>query len=444
MTEAERIAEWTARAKSGGADAAEAFESLYTIYRKRVYYFCHCLLEDEDAAVDATCSVFLYAWRNLRSMPAGQTFYPWICGNAFYFVKIALAGLRGTSVTVEELESDPSLFDELAMTPEKVAPELSVRRSHLDTVTEQVRALPIADRICVLLYDYARFPLSEVATMVGCTEETVKCRVYNGHESIAEGLDRRTPGDGEIFRPVLDKLIRTCGKNCAMPERVTDRIRAGIAEGREVELPVSEEIPAEKPSKLSPVTINRICILLGFLFAGALTYILYWLMSAPPAPEAGSEGSSLPAYESSAAASSTVSDVLSDGSEDESEASSGITVPGDESEPESSAGEESSEGPNSAASSASGASSEASSEASSSPPVLGELPRTTVNLRMRTEPTTADPNNLVIMIPQGAHIDILETVTNDAGEVWYFARYTVRSGFWYEGYCSADYVQTTE
>lgn len=438
MTEAERIAEWTAQAKSGGEEAAEAFESLYTIYRKRVYYFCHCLLEDEDAAVDATCSVFLYAWRNLRSMPAGQTFYPWICGNAFYFVKIALAGLRGTSVTVEDLESDPALFDELAMTPEKVAPDLSVRRSHLDTVTEQVRALPIADRICVLLYDYARFPFSEVATMVGCTEETVKCRVHNGHEAIADGLDARTPGDGEIFRPVLDKLIRTCGKNCAMPERVTDRIRAGIAEGREVELPATEELPAEKRVFLSPVTINRICILLGFLFAGALTYILYWLMSAPPAPEAGS-GSSLPAYESSAATSSAVSDVLSDGSEDEPESSAGITVSGDESEPESSAGEESSEDSGSASSA-----SEASSETSSEAPVLGELPRTTVNLRMRTEPTTADPNNLVIMIPQGAHIDILETVTNDKGEVWYFARYTVRSGVWYEGYCSADYVQTTE
>ena len=113
MTEAERIAEWTSRAQGGGEGAAEAFESLYTTYRKRIYYFCHCLLEDEAAAVDATCSVFLYAWRNLRSLPAGQTFYRWICGNAFYFVKIALAGLRGASVTVEEIEGDPALFDEM-------------------------------------------------------------------------------------------------------------------------------------------------------------------------------------------------------------------------------------------------------------------------------------------------------------------------------------------
>lgn len=440
MTEAERIAEWTARAKSGGEDAAEAFESLYTVYRKRVYYFCHCLLEDEAAAVDATCSVFLYAWRNLRSMPAGQTFYPWICGNAFYFVKIALAGLRGTSVTVEEIEGDPSLFDELALAPEKVAPELSVRRSHLDTVTEQVTLLPIADRICVMLYDYARFSPEEVATMVGCSEETVRYRVYNGHEAIAAGLDARTPGDGEIFRPVLDKLIRTCGKNCTMPDQVTDRIRAGIAEGREVELPEREELPAEKQSglsRLSPVTINRICILLGFLFAGALTYILYWIMSSPASPEAGSD----PSYESSVVISGAVSDALSEAASD---------VSGDESEPESSAGEESGVESTSGTSSvdssepSSEASSAASSEETSSEPVLGELPRTTENLRMRTAPTTADPDNLVIMIPKGAHIDILETVTNDAGETWYFARYTVATGLWYEGYCSADYIQTEE
>lgn len=442
MTEAERIAEWTSRAQSGGEDAAEAFESLYSVYRKRVYYFCHCLLEDEEAAVDATCSVFLYAWRNLRSMPAGQTFYRWICGNAFYFGKISLAGLRGTSVTVEEVEGDPALFDEMVQTPETVASELSVRRSHLETVTRQVLALPDADRICVLLYDYARFPLEEVAAMVGCSVGTVKCRIYNGHTAICAGLDASTPGDGEMFRPFLDKLIRTCGKNCTMPEAVTERIRAGIAEGKEAELPIPEVMPAVKKTTLAPITIHRICIICGFLFAGALTYILYWFLSAPKAPEPGSESSSLPAYESSAAVSTTTSDVLSDVStgEESRDNSAGNTVSGDESEPDTSGDTSSAE--SSEASSTSSTSTETSSEPPT--PVLGELPRVTENLRLRSEPSTANPDNLVTMIPKGSHIDILETVTDENGQIWYKARYTVRSGLWYEGYCSADYVQTEE
>ena len=442
MTEAERIAEWTTRAQIGGEGAAEAFESLYTFYRKRVYFFCHCMLGDEPAAIDTTCSVFLYAWRNLRSMPAEQTFYHWVCSNAFYFAKIALAGLRGTSVTVEEVEGDPALFDEMVQTPEKISAELTVRRSHLDTVTRQVLALSDEERICVMLYDYARFPLEEAATMVGCSVDTFKCRVYNGHAAICEGLDARTPGDGGMFRPFLDKLIRTCGKNCTMPDEVTERIRTAIAEGKDVEFPVSEEPPAEEKTKDTSLAINRICIILAFLFAGALTYILYWFMSSPNEPENTSDGSSFQT-ESSVSTGDTTSDVLSGVSEgEESEESSSpdeSSVPGDESEPDTSSGEPSS------GAETSGGTSEESSPEESVPPVLGDLPRVTENLRLRTEPSTEDPNNLVIMIPKGSHIDILEgPFTNDAGEVWYRARYTASSGIYFDGYCSADYVQTEE
>lgn len=455
MTESERIAELTVRAQRGGDDAAEAFEELYAAYGKRVYYFCRCLLGDEEAAIDATRSVFLYAWRNLRSMPAGQTFYLWVCGNAFYFVKIALAGLRGAGVTVEEVDGDPSLFDSMAHQPEHTAAEINVRRNHLEAVTDLLSALPDGDRICVLLYDYARFPVEEVAGMVGCSADTVKCRVYNGHTALAQGLEERTPGDGELFRPYLDKLIRTCGKNCTLPEVVTERIREGLQDGDAVEFPdphpdraIAEDDEPRK-STLSPVLMNRICIVLGILFAGALLYILYWFLSSPKTPaEDLSSAASSQVIDTSSQESDPVSEALSESSEAVSQAASSgevseetsseeSTVSGDESVPP-----ETSEETSSSAESSVQTSSPA--EESSQLPVLGELPRATENLRLRSEPSTADPNNLVITIPKGAHIDILETVTDEAGALWYKARYTVRPGLWYEGYCSAAYVQTEE
>ena len=98
MTENERIAQLTNDAKQG--DTA-AFESLYAAFGKRVYFFCRGILGDESAAVETTKDSFLYAWRNLRSLPNGQTFYRWICGNAFYFAKIALASLRENGISIE-------------------------------------------------------------------------------------------------------------------------------------------------------------------------------------------------------------------------------------------------------------------------------------------------------------------------------------------------------
>ena len=443
MTEAERIAEWTARAQEGDTSA---FESLYETYGKRVYYFCRCLLGEEEAAIDATRSVFVYAWRNLRALPAGQTFYRWICGNAFYFAKIALAGLRGAGVTVEEADGDPTLFESMMRQGTRPSDEINVRRSHLDTVTDALCALPDGDRICVLLYDYACFPVEEVAGIVGCSVDTVKCRVYSGHAAICGELDVRTPGDGELFRPFLDKLIRTCGKNCTLPEAVTVRIREGLAAGADSEI-ITQLDGAVPPSvanpggsapqgRLSGVMINRICIVLGLLFAGALTYILYWFLSAPSAP-AQNESSAAESSFYAAQSSETTSDVLSTVSE-ESLSGEESTVSGDESEQST---------PDTSAPESSSPESSAVSEASSQTPQVTEpqpLPRVTTNLRLRSTPDASVSDNYVTTIPEGAHIDILETVTGEDGALWYKARYTVSAGFWYEGYCSAEYVQTEE
>ncbi len=463
MTESERIAGLTARLRAGGEGAEEAFEALYSTYGKRVYYFCYCLLGEEEAAADATRSVFLYAWRSQRSIPEEQSFYHWICGNAFYFAKIALAGIRGNSVTVDEVEGDPSLFDGMNRQSPQATAEINVRRSHLDTVTESLRALPDADRICVLLYDYARFPVEEVAGMVGCSVQTVKCRVYSGHEALRAALEAKNPGDGELFAPYLDKLLRTCGKNFDLPERVTERIREGIADGESVEFPIpaAENPKAGKSGRMSPVVINRICILLGVLFAGALTYILYWFLSSPKTPASDLSSVSSTGYVSQETSSDAPSGALSDpGSVPPGATSGDVSVPpvsepavsadvsGTVSDPSSvSSGPTGStpEGSSSETSRPTVSTPEGSSSETSQPVTPGELPRTTTRLKLRSSPVIG-ADNVVTTIPEGAHIDFLdpEPVTSEDGTVWYHARYTASPGLWYDGYCAAEYVQTEE
>ncbi len=449
MTESERIAGLTARLRAGGEGAEEAFEALYSTYGKRVYYFCYSLLREEDAAVDATRSVFLYAWRSQRSIPEEQSFYHWICGNAFYFAKIALAGIRGNSVTVEEFDGDPSLFDSMNRPNPQTTAEISVRRSHLDAVTEGLRSLPDADRICILLYDYARFPVEEVAGMVGCSVQTVKCRVYSGHESLCAALEQANPGDGELFAPYLDKLLRTCGKNSELPERVTERIREGIADGESVEFPVPTvgDAKASKSGGMSPVVINRICILLGVLFAGALTYILHWFLSSPKTPSTDLSSTPSEGYVSQVFSTDTSSGDLSDPGTASTGESSGVISTPDVSMPDVSDPTVSSDVSGTvsgAVSTPSVSTPETSTPAVSQPTEPGEVPRTTTRLRLREQPSTS--GNVVTTIPEGAHIDLLdpEPVTSEDGTLWYHARYTASAGLWFDGYCAAEYVQTTE
>ena len=211
MTESERIAKLTADAKKG--DTA-AFEALYTAFGKRIYYFCYTLLGDEQAAMDATEDTFVYTRRNIRQLPAGQTFYRWACGNAFYFSKIALASLKNGSANIEPLaDADPVCFDAMLENNKLPTPEPTIRRADLEAVTELLSTLSDSDRMCFMLYDYAAFTPEEASNIASCSEETFKCRVCNAHEVLIAGMEAKTPGFGELLRPHLGRLLRTCGRN---------------------------------------------------------------------------------------------------------------------------------------------------------------------------------------------------------------------------------------
>lgn len=439
MTEHDRIAELTAAAAKG--DTA-AFESLYATFGKRVYYFCRCLIGDENAAVKATKDSFLYAWRNLRTLPAGQPFYRWLCSNAFYFAKIELASLRETGIAIEETDCDPALFDTMNETDGAPIAEPSIRRGDLETVTMLLDDMPDSDRICMMLYDYAGFSPEEAAETADCSVTAFKCHVYAAHVAVIEGLNGHAEGMGDSLRPYLGRLLRTCGRNCRLPSAVTEELRKGLKQSAEEEFPPHEiEEPVRKGFSLSKATTTVLYVLLGLCLVGGVVYVIYWFSGAPP----------FALGDASSEAESTVSEALSteqsheesygislDESSEESSAAdtSSEAVSGDESEPE-----ESSEETSAPEESSEDTSSE---EESSEPPAPAALPRTTANLRLRSTPDTTDSNNLITTIPKGSHIDIKETVTADDGSTWYYVRYTNAAGVWFEGYCSADYVQTEE
>ena len=441
-TETERIAKLTADAKKG--DSA-AFGSLYSAYGKRIYYFCYTLLGDEQAAMDATEDTFVYARRNIRQIPAGQTFYRWACGNAFYFAKIALASQKGSSANIEPLtDADPSCFETMLENNKLPTPEPTIRRADLEAVTELLGTLSDSDRMCLLLYDYAAFTPDEAANIAACSAETVKCRVCNAHEVLVAGMEARTAGFGELLRPHLGRLLRTCGRNCTPPVELEDRVRAAL-------LAVEEEFPdavpqetENKPRTLSNRTTTILYAILGAMLVLGLIYVIYWFVSSPNENEG--DTSSKPTTSTQSTVVSTPESLPADPSQDV-EISDVPSLP-EESEPVSQEPDES-EDPSQPEESEPEESSrpEESSQPEESQPednTPAPLPRTTTRLRLRSAPDTSDNDNIIVTIPANTHIEIKDTITAEDGTTWYFVRYTVSSGLWHDGYCSADYVETEE
>lgn len=425
MSEKERIPLLTEKAKKGDTGA---FEELYTIFESRLYYFCLHLLNDEQEAVSVTRDTFVYAWKNSSSMPTTQTFYQWLCGNAFYFAQNTRAARRGVAFTIQPGDGNDPFYDTMVKT-KLPSQEPSVKRSDLNAVSNLLASLPDSERVCILLHDYAGFGVEGTASLAGCAEDTVKCHVYNGRNALRDGLDNREPGAGTTFYPFLPRLLKTCGKNCPVPPGVVEGVRSILA-GKQEESVYASSIPevpdaSGKPDRGKLITV--ICIILGVIVLAGGIYLV-WLFVNRFDPSAG------PAHASSAVPSETESQVSAAPSTPSAESgteSAEPSAPVQSAEPSEDASEPSVPP---VESSAPVESSETSAGQESSAPPAVRTGTTTDNLRLRSSPDTTK-NNILTTIPAGSKITIIGEERDASGTLWYHATYLT-----YDGYCSSDYV----
>lgn len=422
MSEKECAVQLTEQAKKGDTGA---FEELYTLFEKRLYYFSLHLMNDEEEAVSVTKDTFVYAWKNIRSMPSSQSFYQWLCGNAYYFARNMRLARRGAAFSIQPGDGNDTFYDMMVKT-RLPSQEPAVKRSDLNAVSNLLANLPDSERVCVLLHDYAGFSVEAAATIAGCTEDAVKCHVYNGRTAIRDGLDNRDPGAGQTFFPFLPRLLKTCGKHCPVPPEVVEGVRDVLA-GRAEDSVYADSVPEipdadGKPDRGKLITI--ICIILGVVVLAGGIYLV-WLFSTrfdpTPAPASSAEpAESVVSAEPSLPAESSQTPAV-ESSEPVSEEPSQPAESSQQEPVESSEPTESSAAP-------------AESSAETSVPPAEKTGTTTDNLRLRKEPDTSK-NNILVTIPAGTKITILDSVKDASGVTWYRTRYQS-----FEGYCSSQFV----
>ncbi|NNN20577.1 MAG: sigma-70 family RNA polymerase sigma factor [Acidimicrobiales bacterium] len=91
----------------------DAFDELYSIYKRRVLRFCKSRLGDVDDAQDATQETFVRAWRSLKNLDGEKRFYPWLSVIASHICTDVLRArsrneARENNIDFAASESDPS------------------------------------------------------------------------------------------------------------------------------------------------------------------------------------------------------------------------------------------------------------------------------------------------------------------------------------------------
>lgn len=161
---------------------------LYQMTYQRVYRTLRTMLRDEDAVLDILQDAYIRSFRALDQLKTPAHYSAWVRTIA---VNTARNYLR---------KEKPLLFSELSQEenstvleiPEErrtAMPEASLDQTETTRlVSEILDSLPEDQRLVVSLYYYEERSVREIAALLGCSENTVKSRLYYGRKKIERSV----------------------------------------------------------------------------------------------------------------------------------------------------------------------------------------------------------------------------------------------------------------
>ena len=183
--------EWDERARVRAVldRQAGAFEALVRDYQKLCWHIVFRMVRDPDDARDLCQETFLRVHRQLRQFRFECPLKSWIGRIAYSIALRHLERRRAAPVThlddegESELEAlaDASFDLETDSGDEQIAVRLR----------EGVDALPAVPRTLVTLYHLEELSITEIATITGMSEGTIKSHLFRARLSLRDWLHRR-------------------------------------------------------------------------------------------------------------------------------------------------------------------------------------------------------------------------------------------------------------
>ncbi len=172
----------------------EAFSRLFDRYRVPVYSTSYRILQNAEAARDATQEIFIKLYRSLRTFdPRKSKFSTWLYRLAANHAIDSWRARRTRSET--RLPDEPALAERLAresvMAEAIQSPQDRVEsKEKIDEIRRCVEALPELQKKVFVLRYFQDLKLEEIAEMEDCSLGTVKTSLFRATQTIRRRLRR--------------------------------------------------------------------------------------------------------------------------------------------------------------------------------------------------------------------------------------------------------------
>jgi RNA polymerase sigma-70 factor, ECF subfamily len=167
--------EWIAlRCQSGEPGA---FEDLIAVMERPLLYYATSLTGNEDSGLDVLQDVWIRTFRGIRKLKDPGSLRPWL-----YSIT------HGIAVDRIRRNSSRELAEKVQLEDFQEAEELSFADEDADALHRALGEIGLKHREVLVLHFLEDLSVLEIAKIVGCSEGTVKSRIYYAKRAMKEIL----------------------------------------------------------------------------------------------------------------------------------------------------------------------------------------------------------------------------------------------------------------
>ncbi len=171
-----------------------AFELLVRRKTSKVYAVCYRIIGNAEDAKDISQLVFIKLWENLEKYDAQYAFDTWLYRMV---TNVAIDFMRNKQSRDNAVNSTLRLVKTAADAEQSVV----VQRKEIENVFAEVSSvLSPKQKTVFVMNQIDDLPSSEIATILGCRESTVRNHLFNARKLMQVELQKRFPEYARLWR----------------------------------------------------------------------------------------------------------------------------------------------------------------------------------------------------------------------------------------------------
>lgn len=189
--------DYTEAVEQAKAGKEEGFSYLYEMTYRNKLYIAMKYMKNEDEAMDVLHDSYVKAFERLSGLQDANSFPGWLSTIVANTARNALRDRHTVNFSDMQREDQDGEAFEYSIADENMTaqPEMvCTTKETQEMVQELIGSLSDEQRMCVLMFHIEGYSIKDIATVLGCSENTVKSRLNYGRKNIkakAEELQKK-------------------------------------------------------------------------------------------------------------------------------------------------------------------------------------------------------------------------------------------------------------